>query len=192
MNLVNRTRRMAALAAAAALLAAAQPATAQDITDSHQAAARTVISALGSTNEFDMVLPRAAHLLKAELIQRNPDLQADIIEVVDQVAISLAARRGDLEREAALAYARVFSEQELQDIAGFYTSASGKKLLESGPIVLREVYRAADIWQRGIARDLAQQVDQELRGRFADLTPVDGDAIQPEPLEGAAEEPAGQ
>lgn len=192
MKLVHRSRRLAGLVAAAALLAVAQPAAAEDIEDSHQAAARAVITALGSTNEFDMVLPRAAHLLKAELIQRNPDLQAEIIDVVDEVAISLAARRGDLEREAALAYARVFSEQELQDIAGFYTSPSGKKLLESGPIVLREVYRAADIWQRGIARDLAQQVDQALRERFADLTPVDGDAIQPQPLEGATEEPAGQ
>lgn len=192
MKLVHRSRRLAALAAAAALLAVAQPATAEDITESHQTAARGVIAALGSTNEFDMVLPRAAHMLKAELIQRNPDLQGDIIEVVDRVAISLAARRGDLEREAALAYARVFSEQELQDISGFYNSASGKKLLESGPIVVREVYRAAEIWQRGIARDLAQQVDLELRERFADITPVDGDVIQPQPLEGAAEEPAGQ
>lgn len=177
MNMVIRSSRMVAFATAAVFLAVAQPVAAQDISESHVSAARTVITALGSTDEFDIVLPRAAQMLKAELIQRNPDLQAVIIEVVDNAAISLAARRGDLEREAALAYARVFSEQELQDISTFYNSDSGKKLLESGPIVIREVFRAAEIWQRGIARDLAQQVGEELQSRFENVTPVDGDAL---------------
>lgn len=194
MNLVIRSGRLAAIAATAAFLAVAQPAAAQDIPDSHVAAAHAVIAALGSTDEFDIVLPRAAQILKSELIQKNPDLQAAIIEIVDNVAISLASRRGDLEREAALAYARVFSEQELKDISAFYTSASGKKLRESGPIVIREVYGAADIWQRGIARDLAQQVGQELQNRFGNVTPADPEALvegqgaQPE----GAEQPAGE
>ena len=36
------------------------------------------------------------------------------------------------------------------------TTDAGKKLLSDGPIITRELYKAADIWQRGIARDLAQ------------------------------------
>lgn len=51
----------------------------------------------------------------------------------------------------------MFSAEDLTAIATFYTSAAGKKLLQDGPIVTREVAKAADIWQRGIARDLAEQ-----------------------------------
>ena len=81
------------LAPGLALFVAAQPASAQDIAESHLAAARSAIAALNATDQFDGILPQAAQALKAELIQKNPDLQADIIAIVDQVAFSLAARR---------------------------------------------------------------------------------------------------
>ena len=168
MNLFNRSPRLAMLAGAFAVLVAVQPASAQDISDSHLSAARSAIAALKATDQFDGILPQAAQALKTELIQKNPDLQADIIEIVDKVAFSLAARRGDLEREAALAYARVFTEQELKEVAAFYESVAGQKLLTEGPVVMRDVFRAVEIWQNGIARDLAQQVAVELGGRFGD------------------------
>lgn len=176
MKIVKGSRRLGALAGALALLAVSQPSFAQDISDSHLSAARTAISALGATAEFDVILPQAAQALKTELIQKNPDMQADIISVVDQTALSLAARRGDLEREAGLAYARVFSEAQLNEIAAFYESETGKKLISDGAIVMREVYRAAEIWQNGVARDLAQQVAAELQKRFDSNANAEGEA----------------
>ena len=178
MNLLHSSRRLVVLAGALALFAAAQPASAQEVADSHLAAARGAIAALHATDEFDLILPQAAQALKTELIQKNPDLQADIIAIVDQVAFSLAARRGDLEREAALAYARAFSEEELTQIGSFYVSEAGKKLLAQGPLVMREVFRAADIWQNGIARDLAVQVAEELGKRHGDAVQIEKEDAQ--------------
>jgi len=187
MNLVNRSRRLAAALGAMAFLVAAQPAAAQEIADSHLAAARSALTALRATEEFDLILPNAAQALKSELIQKNPDLQALIGEVVDQTAFSLAPRRGDLEREAALVYARAFSEQELTEIAAFYSSSAGQKLLADGPIAMREVFQAADIWQRGIARDLAQQAGEEIGKRAgAAAQPQEGGEV--EAGEGAADQ----
>lgn len=174
MNLFTRSRRLAVLAGALALFVAAQPAAAQDVAESHLAAARSAIAALKATDQFDSILPQAAQALKAELIQKNPDLQADIIAIVDQVAISLASRRGDLEREAALAYARVFSEPELKEVAAFYASAAGQKLLTDGPAIMRDVFRAAEIWQNGVARDLAMQVAEELGRRHGGSVQTEG------------------
>ena len=166
MNLAIRSRRLAAAFGTLALVAgASMPAAAQDISDTHLSAARSVLSALRATEEFDIILPSAAQALKNELIQKNPDIQAMIIEVVDQTAFSLAARRGDLEREAATIYARAYTEAELKEIAAFYTSPTGVKLLNDSGIVTREVLRAADIWQNGVARDLAQQAGTELARR---------------------------
>lgn len=177
MNFAPRPRRFAAAFGALALsFSLGLPASAQDIAASHLAAARSVLTALNATDEFDIILPSAAQALKNELIQKNPDLQEAIIEVVDQTAFSLAARRGDLEREAATIYARRFSEAELNDISTFYTSAAGKKLLNEGANVSLEVMRAADIWQRGIARDLAQQTGEELARRVPASQPQQGEA----------------
>lgn len=194
MNLATRSRRfVAALGAAVlgafALAAAAVPASAQEIAESHLAAARSAVAALGATEEFDVILPGAAQALKTELIQKNPDLQALIIEIVDRTAITLAARRGDLEREAATIYARTFSETQLNEVAAFYNSETGKKLLADSPIVIREIYGAADIWQRGIARDLARQVAEELGKRAEIARPQQSEtpAAETPDAEGAAQ-----
>jgi uncharacterized protein len=162
MNLAIRARRLAAALAATAILVSAVPVAAQEISDSHLKAARAAISALKGTEEFDLVLPQAAAALKAQLIQKNPDLVQLISTTVDEKALALAPRRADLEREAANIYAKIFSEAQLNEIAAFYGSETGKKLLSDGDIVTREVLQAAQIWQRGVARDLAQAVGEHI------------------------------
>lgn len=163
MILKSRVRSTVSAAFALALLAVVAPASAQDnISESHLKAARDAVAAIHATEEFDKILPQAAAALKQELIQKNPDLQEIIINTVDEETFALVPRRADLEKEAALAYARVFPEQDLAAIAAFYNTDTGKKLLADGPIVTRELFKAADIWQRGVARDLAQNVGAKL------------------------------
>lgn len=155
--------RIAKAAAFAAALALWSPgAQAQEISESHLQAAYEAVSAVRATEQFDEILPGAAQALRAELIQKDPNLVQVINATVDEQALAIAGRRADLEREAALAYARVFSEQELTEMATFYNSPTGKKLLSDGPIVTREVLKAVEIWQNGIARDLAQAVGEKI------------------------------
>lgn len=165
---INRVRSLVAAFAAATMFALAAPAAAQDVSETHMNAARSAIAAINATDQFDSILPQAAQALKAELIQKDPNLQGIIIATVDEKTLELAGRRADLEREAALAYARSFTEEELNEIAAFYESPAGQKLLAQGPIVTREVIQAVEIWQRGVARDLAQAVATVLASVVAD------------------------
>ncbi|RWM21492.1 MAG: DUF2059 domain-containing protein [Mesorhizobium sp.] len=162
MMLHNRVRRFSAILAASAVFAFSSPAFSQDVTDGHLKAARAAVAAIHATDPFDNILPQAAAALQQQLIQKNPDMQELIGRTISEKALALASRRADLEKEAAMAYAKVFSEKELTEIAAFYNSDSGKKLLDSGPAVTRELLKAADIWQNGVARDLAQQVGETL------------------------------
>jgi hypothetical protein len=195
MKLVHRVRRTAAMLAASAFVAVASQAYAQEISESHLKAARATITAVKATESYDMILPASAQMLKTELIQQNPDLTDLIVSTVDEKALSLAGRRADLEREAAMAYAKIFSEAELNAIAAFYTSEAGKKLLASGPIVAREVTKAAEIWQRGIARDLATEVGAHIAKVVDEQVAAEkaaGGNAAPAPAEAAPEAPAGE
>ncbi|MGE0499383.1 MAG: DUF2059 domain-containing protein [Rhizobiaceae bacterium] len=185
MILLSRARLLVAVA----FVALAVPAVAQEVSDTHLKAARRAIEALNATDQFDLILPEAASALKAELIQKNPDLQAVISAVVDEKTFELVVRRSDLEREAALAYARVFSEEDLTQISVFYESPAGQKLISDGPIVTRKVIEAAQIWQRGIARDLAQAVGQQLATVTGASTPVAPEGAEQPAAEGT-EQPA--
>lgn len=179
MILTNRLRRFSVMVAASAFMAAAFSAQAQEIAASHLKAAHAAISAIHATDSFDSILPQAAAALKQQLIQQNPDMQELITQTVDEKTLELASRRADLEKESALAYARAFTEQELTDIAAFYNSEAGKKLIESGPIATRELVKAADIWQNGIARDLAQQVGEKLKAVAGTKAPTAAEGKAP-------------
>jgi hypothetical protein len=139
--------------AAFAALAFGQ-ARAQEIGESHLAAARSAVNAIESTDQFDNILLNAATQVKADLIGNNPNLQTEISDMVDNAALALAPRRNDLENEIARVYAKLFTEQELTEIAKFYDSEAGKKLLRQGPLATREMLAAAEIWTNGIVRDL--------------------------------------
>ncbi|WP_421913019.1 DUF2059 domain-containing protein [Mesorhizobium sp.] len=196
MMLHSRVRRFSAIVAASAVLAFSSPAFSQDVTESHLKAARAAIQAIHATDTFDNILPNAAVALESQLIQKNPDMQELIGKTVAEKAMGLASRRADLEKEAALAYAKIFSEKELNDIAAFYASDAGKKLLDNGPNVTRELVKAADIWRNGVGRDLAQQVGETLAAAAkakapaapaADATaPADGAAAPAAPADGSA------
>ncbi|RYC12217.1 DUF2059 domain-containing protein [Ciceribacter ferrooxidans] len=154
---------------------------AQDISPEHLQAARTAITVLGVTDRFDNILPAVADRLKTQLIQAYPNLQDQIYGEVDKQALSLAARRGDLEKEAAMVYAKAFTAEELKVISDFYSSDAGKKLLKDGPIATRELMKAADIWTAGVARDLEKQTNDALLSVVGAQAPAADPAAAPKP-----------
>jgi hypothetical protein len=189
MSFVHRARRALALLAAFAFVAFAPGVQAQDIPASHLKAARQAIDAINATDAYDTIIPQAVQALTQELIQQNPDLQELIIATVREKAILLTARRADLEREAAIIYAKVFTETDLNAITAFYTSEAGRKLLTNGATVAREVAKAGEIWKNGIARDLAEEVGKHLE-QVVNIKPKPDAGGAPAP-DGAAPAPEG-
>ncbi len=172
MSMAKGFHRCALVLIATATVGLSAPAMAQEPSAEHLAAARGAINAIGATNQFDAILPNAAQNLKTALIQTAPNLQEAISVTVDETAIEMAGRRADLEREAASIYAKNFSEEELTAIQTFYDSPAGKKLLQSGPIVTRELLQAAEIWSNGISRDLSAATEKALVARIGE-TPAE-------------------
>jgi hypothetical protein len=151
-----------ALIATLFLAAGQMSALAQEFTESHLAAAKRAISTSDSTDRLDAILPQIAQNAKAELIRTRPDKEAEITTIVDTAAIELAPRRGDLENEIALVFARVFTEDELNQIADFYATEAGKKFLNESPVVLREIDRASQVWANGLQRDMGASIREKL------------------------------
>jgi len=161
-----RSPKMAAVFFAFALaigLGAAGVSRAQDVTPEHLKIAKEAVEASKSTVSLDRILPQLAERAKHDLISKRPDEADQISSIVDDVALSLAPRRGDLEEEVARAYARIFTEDELKQIAAFYKSDAGKKLIEQTPVVARAIDQAARVWSNGIRRDMSQAIGKKLK-----------------------------
>lgn len=164
----NRYRHFAAalslvVLASGVLLSPGNTVLAQELTAEHLAAARTTIATTNATKKLNDILPSAVARISGQLISNRPDIEAEITTIVNATAIELAARRGDLEKEAAKIYARVFSQEELVQIGKFFGTETGKKFLNELPIIVREVDKAARVWGTGINRDLSQKVTEKLK-----------------------------
>lgn len=180
----------AGMIVASSLALASHSALAQEISSEHLAAARAAITALKSTDQFDAVIPATAEQLKVNLIRANADLQEIISATIDEEALKIVPRRADLEREAAQIYAKAFSQEELTAIADFYNSGPGKKLIESGPLVTRELIKSAEIWSAGIGRDLAENTNKALQEKIGARPKLEGEATPtPTPTPAPAPKP---
>lgn len=162
-SLVVRKAVIAIALAAAMLAPAFAVSSAQEISEEHLKAARAAVAASKSTQSLDGILPQLADRAKQQLIANRPDAADQISVIVDDVAISLASRRGDLEDEVARAYARIFTVEELKLITEFYNSEAGQKLVRETPVVARSIEQAARVWSNGIQRDMREQVAKKLQ-----------------------------
>lgn len=136
---------------------------AQEVTEEQLKVAKQTVAAARSTEALDRILPQMAERAKQQLISNRPDLADQYSAIVDEVAISLAPRRGDLEEEVARAYARVFTIDELKLITTFYTSDAGKKLIEQTPVIARSIEQAARVWQNGVQRDMQAAISKKMQ-----------------------------
>ena len=135
---------------------------AQEVTPEHLQAARKAMAATGATDRLNKLLPELASFTKTSLIANRPDIESEISTIVDEVAISLAPRRGPLETEVAGIYTAKFTQQELEVIAEFFSSEAGNKFLTQTPLIFREIDQIAAVWRQGVARDLGEQVREKL------------------------------
>lgn len=135
---------------------------AQEISDAHLSVAKKAIITTNATSKLNDILPTAAARLTSQLIGNRPDLETEITIIVNETAIELAPRRGDLEEEVAKIYARIFSEDELSTIDSFFSTKAGRKFLNELPLAIREIDKASRVWATGINRDLSQKVLEKM------------------------------
>lgn len=153
------------LAAALVIAALASPALSEDFTESHIAAARETIAAAHASEQFNEILLALAEQTKALFQRSNPGAAKDIEDVVNTVALDLAKRRPDLDRELERIWAGRFSEEELKEITAFFRSPVGVKYGQTAPLIIQDSMRSAGIWRDAISTEIVTRSRDELNKR---------------------------
>lgn len=146
-------------------VAFALPVQAQEFTPSHINAARQAIEAAHASEQFDRILPLLADQAKALFQRSNPSAVADIDAVVNEVALKLASRRPELDRELERLWAARLTEEELNGITAFYTSPVGQKFGQLMPAIVQDSVRAASTWREAISTEIVTLARDELQKR---------------------------
>jgi hypothetical protein len=152
-------------ACVAAILMAHGTASAQQPSPASLAAANEILDAKGSTALFEPIVPGVIEQAKNLFLQTNPNLSKDLNDVAANLRKQLALRMGNLKTETAKIYAARFTEQELKDIAAFYASPLGKKMIEEEPKAIDSTMALAQDWANKLSDEVLGLFRAEMKKR---------------------------
>ena len=138
-------------------------------TPEHIALARAVLDFTGARKSFDNVIPKLLTDARNTILRTRPTLQADLDLAAVEVAKKMAAADEELVNNIAVVYAQKFTEAELKEIAGFYQSPAGKKMVAELPTVLQESYKHMQEWTRKMSVDVMTNLRTEMKEKGHDL-----------------------
>src|SRR5262249_60399422 len=123
----------------------------------------------GSYLLYDSVIPRIVEQAKNVFLQTSPMLAKDLNDVAGQLRKVLAFRQLEVADEITKAYASRFTEQELKDIAAFYRSPVGRKVIFEEPKLLELAASAIQRWAGKISDEILDKFRTEMKKKGHDL-----------------------
>ncbi|MFZ2158554.1 MAG: DUF2059 domain-containing protein [Bradyrhizobium sp.] len=183
MKLVSKTLSAAGLALALAVIAA--PASAQQKqaapasalpsalpkpgTPAAMTAAREILQMKNVAGMYAGAVPGMVQKTKEALLQANLNYQKDLNEVAVIVVQKFAGREKEIGEGMATIYANEFTEQELKDLATFYKSPLGQKLLATEPRAIGLSMSYMNAWAQNFAEVVNGEFRAEMRKRGKEI-----------------------
>jgi len=161
--------QMRAALVVAALTGLVWPAQAQQPSAAAVATAMQVIKLKGADRMFSPLVAGIISKIKDTLLQTNLTLSKDLNDVALKLAGDYNPRLAELTRYTAQLYASRFTEKELKEIAAFYRSPLGKKVIDQEPKILDQSMANADAWARKMEQEIFQKFRAEMKKKGHDL-----------------------
>lgn len=166
---VRRFGSAALILCALAMPAFAQAPAAKQPSPEHVALARAVLDFTGARSSFDGVLVKLLSDARNQIVRTRPTLQADVEAALLDIGVKLKNADEELVNQISLVYAQKFTEAELKDIAAFYQSPAGKKLVTEMPSVLTRSYELMREYSQRMSVEVMSQLRAEMKKKGHDL-----------------------
>ncbi len=154
---------------AAAFLMLSPPAlnaqTASPVAQERLVAARALMTAAGSTRQFDQFMPVMSAQMTKAFIALAPHAEAQIRELMAEVLKRLSDRKQELVDQIAALYAAELTLEELRALTAFYQSPVGAKFIAIQPVITQQTMVIGQKWGEQIGREIHQEMRRELEKR---------------------------
>jgi uncharacterized protein len=133
------------------------------------ALAREVVLNSGIANSFQVVIPQFLDQIGLTLSRTRPEVVSDLNAVLANLKPEFDKKVDEMIDSAAKLYAQRLSQKELEDVAAFFKSASGRKYVGSQPILMNDMFVAMQAWSQKISVDMMTRVREEMRKKGHEL-----------------------
>jgi hypothetical protein len=114
---------------------------------------------------YKEAVPSLVERAKGTLVQSNLNYQKDLNELAPKVAKELIGGEQEIGDQIAKIYASRFSEKELKDIAAWYKSPLGKKVIEQEPQIFAASRVYMDQWAQTFSQKIIDKFRAEMKAR---------------------------
>lgn len=125
------------------------------------AAARSLVTTLGLSDQYKALLPVILLGLKPVVTQERPEMERAFDAVLPKVAEAYAPYYTAMVDAAATVYANNFTVDELREIEAFYGRPAGKKLLEKSQAIAQQSTQ--------VGQETGRKATEALRARLTEL-----------------------
>ncbi|MEM8646076.1 MAG: DUF2059 domain-containing protein [Pseudomonadota bacterium] len=152
------------MCAALSVLVLAGPVLAEQPTAQHVKAAREMLRLTEADKMFNGVLPV---LLKQQLqlVKRlKPTISPEAVERFEVLFVAEAEKGIDrVLDDVAVVYAEALSEEELAQIASFYKSPVGRKMIKIKPEMAQKAMKIGIAWGQDVGSEVGKKVIKQLQ-----------------------------
>jgi uncharacterized protein len=127
--------------------------------------AREIITVKGASKMYEPVIVEVVDRATAQLMQQNPMLSKDLLEIAAKIKRDSAPRVAEMLNEVSKMYAARFTEAELKDVLAFYKSPVGQKIIITEPAILDQSVAFAEAWATKFSEEVLAQVRAEMKKR---------------------------
>ena len=133
------------------------------------ALAREVVTNSGIASSFQVVIPQFLDQIGITLSRTRPEVVSDLNVVLANIKPEFDKKVDEMVDSAAKLYVQRLSQKELEDVAAFFKSASGRKYVGSQPILMNDMFVAMQAWSQKISVDMMTRVREEMRKKGHEL-----------------------
>jgi len=131
--------------------------------------AKEILAMKNASAMYASAVPNMVGRVKDSLLQSNLNYQKDLNEVALVVAQAMAGRDKEIGEQMARIYASDFTEPELKDLAAFYKSPLGQKLLSQEPQSISASMNFMQQWAQSFSEEVNGQFRAEMRKRGKEI-----------------------
>lgn len=143
----------------------AAPAPLKPVSAAALASAKEILAAKNVALIYQEAVPGLVQRAKAVFLQSNLNLQKDLDEVAVKVAKELTGREQEIGEQMAKIYGNMFTEAELKELATFYKSPLGKKVIDNEPAAFGQTRAYMNQWAEKFVEEINVKIRAEMKSR---------------------------
>ncbi|HKN28360.1 MAG TPA: DUF2059 domain-containing protein [Roseiarcus sp.] len=148
---------------------ATAPAAAGSPSPAAVSAADSILGEIGVKQSIALIVPGMMAQLERTVTNTRPEIKDSLRETLHAIQPEFDKSAQKMYTQAAELLASQMSEKELQDVAAFFDSPSGKKYLAAEPVFLQKFAALAGPWREQLSTDMMARAREEMKKKGIDF-----------------------